>query len=176
MPTLKEKFYSALEEAAATEEEVMQEFKDDDFRWAETKLGEDSPTGKPRIYINHKKFKKNPDTGENYVKEMLVGEGLHLLKEIDPERAETIYQAAVSDPKTLQWLKESYKHEQETRQEARPFDQWVKHSRLDQVVGGYLLGGEKSSIPTMKAWPTQRLPYGTTFKAELDKLKSDLGL
>jgi hypothetical protein len=36
-------------------------------------------------------------------------EGLHLIKEIDPERAERLYQSAVTDPSTLGWLKESYK-------------------------------------------------------------------
>ena len=171
--TFKDKFFKTLEESLATPEEIEQEFSNDDFRWAETKIGEDSPTGKPRIYINHSRFKQNPDTGENYVKEMLIGEGLHLIKEIDPERADKLYETAISDPPVLNWLKESYKYEQD-RGEKRPFDQWVKHSRLDQIIGGYLLGGEKSSVPTMKGWPTERLPYGTEFKNELEKLKADL--
>jgi len=173
--TLKDKFYRLLEESVAPAEESLKEFADDDFRWAETKTGDDSPTGKPMIYINHKKFQKNPDTGQNYVKEMLIGEGLHLIKEIDPERAEKLYESAVNDPDVNKWLKESYKYEQ-NRGENRPFEQWVKTSRLDQIVGGYLLGGEQSSVPTMKVWPKDRLPYGTKFKAELEKLKKDLDL
>ena len=173
--TFKDKFYDALKQYEATEEESAAEFADNDFRWAETKIGEDSPTGTPKIYINHKKFKGNPDTGKNYIEEMLIGEGLHLIKEIDPSRAEKLYLTAVNDPQVLNWLRESYRHEQ-NRGEQRPFDQWVKHSRLDQIIGGYLLGGKNSSVPTMQAWPTERLPYGTKFKAELEKLKQDLGL
>ena len=173
--TFKDKFFNALEQYQATEEESAAEFKDNDFRWAETKIGDDSPTGTPKIYINHQKFKDNADTGQNYVQEMLIGEGLHLIKEIDPERAEKLYKTAVNDPQVLNWLKESYRYEQ-NRGEERPFDQWVKHSRLDQIIGGYLLGGKNSSVPTMQAWPTERLPYGTKFKTELEKLKQDLGL
>ena len=173
--TFKDKFYRIIEEYKATNEESAAEFKENDFRWAETKIGEDSPTGKPKIYINHKAFKNNPDTGENYEKEMLIGEGLHLIKEIDPKKADKLYDAAINDPPVLNWLKESYRYEQ-NRGEQRPFEQWVKASRLDQIIGGYLLGGKKSSVPTMQAWPTERLPYGTKFKDELEKLKKELEL
>mgnify|MGYP005997853117 CR=1 FL=1 len=174
MSDFKTKFYSAINEAVVSPEEAQQEFGEEDFRWAETKTGYDSPTGKPQIYINDAKFKRF-NAGPNYRNEMLIGEGLHLIKEIDPERAERLYQSAVTDPSTLGWLKESYKREAE-RGEKRPFDKWVKHSRLDQIIGGYLLGGNKSSVPTMRDWPTERLPYGKQFKIELEKLKADLGL
>lgn len=173
--TFKDKFFKVIEEYKATDEESAAEFKEGDFRWAETKTGGDSPTGKPKIFINHKKFKENPDTGKEYVKEMLIGEGLHLIKEIDPTKAEQLYNAAINDPPVLKWLKESYRYEQ-NRGEQRPFEKWVKTSRLDQVIGGYLLGGKKSSVPTMQGWPTERLPYGTKFKDELEKLKKELGL
>jgi len=174
MSDFKTKFYSAINEAVVSPEEAQQEFGEEDFRWAETKIGDDSPTGKPQIYINDAKFKRF-NAGPNYRKEMLIGEGLHLIKEIDPERAERLYQSAVTDPVTRGWLKESYKREAE-RGEKRPFDKWVKHSRLDQIIGGYLLGGNKSSVPTMRDWPTERLPYGKQFKTELEKLKKDLDL
>ena len=173
--SFKDQFYKAIEDATVPREETESEFADDDFRWAETQRGDDSPTGKPRILINHKAFAKNPDTGPDYEKEMLIGEGLHLIKERDPPRAERLYQSAVNDPAVLGWLKESFVREQ-NRGEKRPFESWVKHSRLDQIIGGFLLGGENSSVPTMKAWPTARLPYGTDFKQELETLKTDLGL
>ena len=173
--SFKDKFFGALQQYQATEEESAAEFEGNDFRWAETKMGDDSSTGMPKIYINHQKFKDNPDTRENYVQEMLIGEGLHLIKEIDPERAENLYTAAVNDPDVLGWLKESYRYEQ-NRGEERPFEQWVKHSRLDQIIGGYLLGGKNSSVPTMQSWPTERLPYGTKFKAEVENLRKDSGL
>jgi len=174
MPDFKTKFYKAIEEAVVSPEEASQEFGEEDFRWAETRMGEDSPTGRPQIYINDSKFQKF-NAGPNYKKEMLIGEGLHLLKEIDPERAERLYQSAVNDPATLGWLKESFKREAE-RGEQRTFEKWVRTSRLDQIVGGYLLGGKNSSVPTMRDWPTERLPYGKTFKAEIEKLKADLDL
>lgn len=173
--TFKDKFFKVIEEYKATDEESAAEFKEGDFRWAETKIGDDSPTGKPKIFINHKKFKDNPDTGKDYVKEMLIGEGLHLIKEIDPKKADQLYKSAINDPPVLNWLKESYRYEQ-NRGEQRPFEQWVKASRLDQVIGGYLLGGKNSSVPTMQGWPTERLPYGTKFKDELEKLKKELKL
>ena len=174
MSDFKTKFYSAINEAVVSPEEAQQEFGEKDFRWAETKIGGDSPTGKPQIYINDAKFKKF-NAGPDYRKEMLIGEGLHLIKEIDPERAERLYQSAVTDPVTLRWLLESFKREAE-RGEERRFDKWVKHSRLDQIIGGYLLGGKKSSVPTMRDWPTDGRRYGKQFKTELEKLKKDLDL
>ena len=175
MSDFKTKFYSAIKEAEVSPEEAKQEFKKDDTRWGETKMGEDSPTGKSQIYINHDRFKRF-NAGPNYRKEMLIGEGIHLLKELDPERAEQLYQSAINDPDVLKWLQESYKRVTECDGEVRPFDKWVKHSRLDQIIGGYLLGNKKSSIPTMRDWPTERLPYGSQFKTEVEKLKKDLDL
>ena len=48
--TFKDKFYAAIDAAKATEE-MAREFKEGDGR-----CNEDSPTGKPKIYINHNKF------------------------------------------------------------------------------------------------------------------------
>ena len=47
MPDFKTKFYKAIEEAVVSPEEASQEFGEEDFRWAETRMGEDSPTGLP---------------------------------------------------------------------------------------------------------------------------------
>mgnify|MGYP003641686096 CR=1 FL=1 len=168
----KDKFYKAVNEAYDPEANI---FSQNDFRFAETQRGEDSPTGKTRIVLNHNKLKKS-GAGTNYVNEMLIGEGLHLIKDIDPARANRLYDKAINDPPVLNWLKESYKREQQSNDEKRSFDKWVKTSRLDQIIGGYLLGGSSSSIPTMKAWPVDKLPYGTEFKKELDILKVDLDL
>ena len=62
-----------------------------DGRWGETKLGEDSPTGKPKIYINHNKFKRNPETGKDYEQEMLIGEGIHLIKDFLTRKERSAY-------------------------------------------------------------------------------------
>ena len=61
-----------------------------------------SPTGKPKIYINHNKFKEIPK--QERMSEMLVGEGIHLIKDFDP-RAERLYRTAISDPGVLSWLR-----------------------------------------------------------------------
>ena len=58
--SFKDQFYKAIEDATVPREETESEFADDDFRWAETQRGDDSPTGKPRILINHKAFAKTP--------------------------------------------------------------------------------------------------------------------
>jgi len=183
--TFKDKFYKLIEEYKATDEESAAEFKEGDFRWGETKLSEDSPTGKPKIYINHKKFKNDPNTGKNYEREMLIGEGIHLLKDIDPERADRLYKTAISDPGVLRWLKDSYAQEVTNNnnipnEQKRSFENYVKVSRLDQIIGHYLLANKNASVPTNRQWPTQRLVergfYGTKFKDELDKLKKELDL
>tara|TARA_R100001510_G_C7559104_1_gene139828 strand:- start:112 stop:675 length:564 start_codon:yes stop_codon:yes gene_type:complete len=183
--TFRDKFYEAVNAAKATDEEMAEEFKEDDFRWGETKIGDDSPTGKTKIYINHDKFKNDPNTGKDYEREMLIGEGIHLLKEIDPERADRLYKIAISDPGVLRWLKDSYAREVTNNnnipnEQKRSFENYVRVSRLDQIVGHYLLADKNASVPTNRQWPTQRLVerglYGTKFKDELDRLKSDLEL
>ena len=183
--TFKDRFYAAIDAAKATDEEMAEEFKNNDFRWGETKLGDDSPTGRPKIYINHNKFKNDPNTGKNYEREMLIGEGIHLLKDIDPERADRLYKTAISDPGVLRWLKDSYAREVTNNnsipnEQKRSFENYVKVSRLDQIIGHYLLANKNASVPTNRQWPIERLVergfYGTKFKDELDRLKTDLEL
>lgn len=166
--------------ALATEQESRNYFTKgrDDFRWAETVLPEDSPTGKLVIYINHDKFRSHPGTGPNYQQEILIGEALHLLKIYDPKKAERLYQTAINDPKVSNWLKESYDFEssRENNPETRPFDEYVKTSRLDQIIGGYFLGGKDSPIPTMQTWNVDDLSYSPEFKKELNSLGTDLNI
>lgn len=152
------------------------EFKEDDFRWAETKVGEDSPTGNAQFFINHKKFEKAGARRSEYEPAMLLGESLHVLKSKDPERYDKLYDSAMSDPQTSAWLKKSYEHSKKEYGEKRPFEKWVRQSRLDQVIGGYFFGGKDSPIPTMREWDRQKLPYGTKFREEVEGLGYDLGL
>ena len=58
--------------------------------------------------------------------------------------------------------------------EQRPFEEWYPKSRFDQVMGGYLFGGDPD-IPSMKTW-NRDLPYGDEFITELEILRKDLGL
>ena len=183
--TFKDRFYAAIDAAKATDEEMAEEFKEGDGRWGETKLGEDSPTGRPKIYINHKKFKRNPETGKDYEQEMLIGEGIHLIKDFDPQRAERLFRTAISDPGVLSWLREGYdleviKNDRIPDNQKRSFENYVRYSRLDQIIGHYLLGNKNSSVPTNRSFPVQKFVdagrYGTKFKDELDRLKTDLEL
>ena len=171
--SFKHRFDSAVTEASGNEKDWAGEFSENDRRYAETKRGEDSPTGQSQIYINKQKLEDAGAT-EGYMKDMLTGEGLHLLKDIDPQRHNSIVSTALAEPTVMEWAQDSYKHEV-MRGETRQFMDWFINSRLDQVIGGYMFGGKESPIPTMRGWSTGTLPYGTKFKKELERLKSDLG-
>ena len=51
----------------------------------------------------------------------------------------------------------------------------VKKSWFDQLVGGYLLGGKKANIGTLKnrEWNKESKVYGTTFKKELENFSKN---
>tara|TARA_R110000824_G_scaffold20522_5_gene77229 strand:- start:2507 stop:3112 length:606 start_codon:yes stop_codon:yes gene_type:complete len=179
--TLKEKLLGSAR--LATPAESAEFFDDDDFRWAETLSGDDA-NGEPVIYINDKKFKDAGST--NYRDKMHLLESLHRLKDVDKERYDTLFNAAVTNPEYQKWAQESYEH---TRNqsfnkdnndfitnpgylETRNFDDWHSQSRFDQVMGGYLMSGDKD-IPTAKNW-SRDLPFGDDFKKELELLEQDL--
>jgi hypothetical protein len=179
----------------ANEAEGRSFFKPNDFRWAETLQGADSPTGRPKIYINDAKF--GAQGSENYRDKMVLLESLHLLKDVDTPRYKKIHNAAMSDSGYVDWAKKSYQHAQDeylhenarrkkptkaerkgtppepVYQETRSFDDWHKQSRLDQVIGGFLMAGDKD-IPTAKNW-SRNLPFGTGLTKELIELEKDLG-
>jgi hypothetical protein len=168
-PTLKEK----LERAArvASPEESAEYFSDpNDFRWAETDTEGDEPT----IYINDRKFSESG--AEGYRDKIASLERLHLLKDVDPERYDQIYAAAMSSPEYKQWAEESYQHALDSPDygEERGFDDWHRQSRFDQVMGGYLMSGDKN-IPTAKNW-TRNEPYGDALRKELERLEIDMGM
>jgi hypothetical protein len=172
-PTFKERFNAASKASIAPESEWAAEFSPSDFRYAETYRGEDSPTGKTVTYINRKKFEDAGAT-EGYVDEIIFGETLHQLRDIDPERHKRLLDASRSEPEVMAWARDSYKRAQ-SEGEKRDFDSWWVNSRLDQVIGGYIQGGKNSSMPTMRGWDRDSLPYGTQFKGEIDNLMADLG-
>jgi hypothetical protein len=172
----------------ASDEEIEEEFSPNDFRWGETKMGDDSPSDKPTVYINKKKFAEElgqEELTEEQINKYILGESLHNLKGVDPERYDRLYRSAMGSPKYRQWLKDSYKHSLKRGTnygdlpeyvETRPIDQWHKESRFDQILGGYIDAGDPD-YPTLKNW-SRDLPFGSPqpitgrnrFREELDDL------
>ena len=163
----------------ASKKESEAFFKPDDFRWSETLTGDDSPEGKPVIYINDKKFQ---DSGaSNYRDKAALSESIHLLKDVNPDYYNRLLHTALSDPNTEGWLRDSYAREtagekaplesirDTTGGEKRPFDEWLRKSRLDQVIGGYMFAGDEA-FPTMKDWNRDELPFGS-LRPELERIR-----
>ena len=157
---------------AAPEQEAL-EFSTEDFRYAETRLGDDSPTGQPLVFINEAKLRAEGAT-DAFIEKMMQGEALHNLKNIDPERYQTLKDAAFSSQEYLKWASASYERARDAG-EKRSFRDWHDVSRFDQVIGGYLYA-QDPDIPTMANWSREDLPFGEPLKQELEKLANDLGL
>jgi hypothetical protein len=146
-------------------------FTEDDQRWAETQTGEDSPTGQDRILINDRKFQESG--AQDYHDEMVFGESLHRLKQVDPERYDRIYNTAQQSEPYMNWARASYDRSREQYGEERSFEDWHKHSRFDQVIGGFLLS-ESQNLPSMQGWERGSLPLGPELRGELELLERDL--
>lgn len=152
-----------------------EEFVENDFRWAESKGGEDrgdQSDEKMEIYINRSKFEAAG--AGNYEDKVILGESLHNLKNVEPERYERMEQAALGDESYRRWAEESYQRAL-TEGEMRPFAEWHRHSRFDQVIGGYLFAGDED-LPTMRDWRREDLPWGKPLEGELKKLAKDLDM
>ena len=177
MDNLAKKIAFSIQQAKVPEEEAKAYFGADpakDYRWGETLLFDDSPTGQPRILINHQKHRE-AGSGPDYVREQEFGEGLHFLKYLDPGMFNDLYLTAISEEEPRRWLEDSYQRAIGEYGEKRSFEDFVKHSRLDQVIGGYLLGGKDSNIETMHDWH-KGLPFGEKFRSKLENLGSVLGI
>jgi len=146
-------------------------FTEDDQRWAETQLGEDSPTGQDRILVNDRKFESAG--AQDYRDEVVLGESLHRLKTVDPERYERMYNTAQQSEPYMDWARASYDMARERYGEERPFEDWHRHSRFDQVIGGFLLS-ESQNMPSMQGWERGMLPLGDELRGELEQLENDL--
>ncbi len=162
---LKERLLSSVNIAT----DPSTEFEPDDFRWGETRF--DEAEDKPTVYINHAKFQAAGASG--YEDKALLGESLHNLKNVDPERYDRLKKAAGQSHEYMKWAKESYKLAKEEGEE-RSFEDWHNVSRFDQVVGGYLFA-QDPSLPTMANWSREELPFGDDFRKELDDLEKALG-
>ena len=180
MADLQKAIAFAIQQSKTTPEESREFFRSlpDDARdriWAETQIFDDSPTKLPRTLINYDKFEKDGRAGKDYVRELQFGEALHLLKYIDPARYQDLYRTAMREEEPRKWLEDAYSRAKEGYGETRSFPDFVRRSRLDQVIGGYISGGKNSNIPTMREW-NKDLPYGKEFRKKLEDLKTDLGI
>ena len=99
---------------------------------------------------------------------------MHLLKYISPESFNDLYATAMSEKEPRRWLEESYQHAVNDG-EKRRFEDFVRYSRLDQVIGGYIQGSKNSNIPTMRKGWDKNLPYGRQFREKLKNLETQLG-
>ena len=154
----------------ATPEQELLEFKKDDRRNAESKLDEDSPSKQDMYYINpNRKF------SEQQQKELILGESLHRLKKVKPELYNNIYNKALADKDVSSWLKNSYNVVTKDPEinEKRPYEKWVRASRLDEIIGAYVLGGNQSSLPSLQDWDIDKLPYGS-IRIDLENIKQQL--
>ena len=177
MANLQKKLAFAIQQAKVPAAEAQQYFDANPARnrmWGETQAFDDSPTGKPRILINRRKFEE-AGAGEDYVREGEFGEGLHFLKYIAPEVFNDLYVTAMSEQEPRRWLEEAYKRSVKEG-ETRRFEDFVRYSRLDQVIGGYISGDENSNMPTMRTGWNKELPFGKIFRSKLEDLKSQLGI
>lgn len=66
----------------------------------------------------------------------------------------------IADPETGEKIAEEYR-------ETRPIDKWWEESRFDQLVGGWVVGGPNSKLPTLQQGWDKDNKWGTGFKKEL---------
>jgi len=122
-------------------------------------------------YINEQKLREGGSTG-NFEGDMFFGEALHRLNETSPYWHNRLKESANKDKEVQKWKKDSYEYAKLTG-ETREINDWWNTSRLDQVIGGYLLGGENANVHTMRKW-SKDLPFGTIFRNELEEFKQAL--
>jgi len=143
-------------------------------RWGETLTGEDSPIpGKTLVYVNDGKFVKH-GAAEDYRDKAVLGEALHMLKAVDPDRWNRMRLSALKSPEYLNWTKNSYQRSV-AEGEKRPFEKWHDVSRFDQVIGGYLFAKDPA-FPSMADWSRTDMPYGKELVKELEQLRKDLDI
>jgi len=159
----------------ATPEQSSSYFDQNDFRWMETLKGSDSPTGRPLIHINDRKYEQaqGRKITDSQRQKIIFAESLHNLKDVDPSRHQALLDAAINNNEFMDWANKSYDYSKKDG-EKRPFEEWLRTSRFDQVIGGYLFAGDKD-FPTMKDWDRSE-PYGDELRTGLEQLRIDLDM
>ena len=150
----------------------------DKYGNSETQTGEDSPTGKPIVYINDKIY-RTPAVQER----MIAAESIHLLKHVDPERFKDLMDTAKNDPVYMAGAEHSYKvvtgeeadeHgiKRTENLEERDFAPWHRSSRFDQFIGGYINAGDPE-IPTMRGWNRETMRMGPELRSKLEAFRQE---
>jgi hypothetical protein len=151
-----------------------------DYDHSETKYGEDSDTGKPVIYVNPDQYPEGSASRDKMIK----GEALHLLKLKEPKLHKDLMDTALKDPEYMKAARHSFdvvrglkpdeegNYVPEERREKRDFDKWHTVSRFDQVMGGYILAGDKD-IPTMKNWNRDNMRMGPELRRKMEVLAKE---
>ena len=150
----------------------------DEYGNSETLTGEDSPTGKPIVYINDKIY-KNPAVQER----MIAAESIHLLKQVDPERFKDLMDTAKNDPVYMAGAEHSFdvargkaadEHgiKKTENLEERNFDDWHRISRFDQFIGGYINAGDPE-IPTMRNWNRETMRMGPELRSKIEAFRKE---
>lgn len=142
--------------------------------WGETAFGDDRlnpPDDRPQVLINTKAFEA-AGSSPAYFDMAVLMESLHNLKNVEPERYERIYAAAMGDEGYRYWAQEAALTEGIAPED---FEEWHRRSRFDQVIGGYL-NAQNPDFPSMMNWRRDDLPWGEKLEAELKKLAIDLDM
>ena len=181
-PSLKQRLRESAD--LASREEAREEFKENDFRWMETLKGDDIKTrkdkSKPVVYINYDKWEnelpddrlKNGKLPPELVDKYFLADTLHNLESVDPEMYQKLWDAATGSEAYMDWARNSYEWERANNNERRPFDKYLKTSRFDQTLGGYLYAGDPD-FPTLQPWSRTEMP-GYSESPEFTRLLNEL--
>ena len=148
----------------ATPEEEEKFFKDHKFI-AEVKGN--------KIYLDESRM-----SSQEEIDDMFFMETFHNLDKVDPELYNKLFTASENDPSMQAWKERSYKYVKENNNEKRNMEEWWKESYFDQLLMGYVFGGDDSNIPTLRENFSQGVNdqrFGTIFKKEADNFYKLLG-
>ena len=107
-----------------------------------------------------------------------MAETMHNLEDVDPEIYQKLWDAATGSEAYMDWAANSYEWDQKNNNERRPFDKYLKTSRFDQTLGGYLYAGDPD-FPTLQPWSRTEMPgYAESpeFTRLLNELATQLGI
>ena len=148
----------------ATPEEEAEFFKNHEHK-AEVKGN--------KIYLNESRM-----SSQEEIDDMFFMETFHNLDIVDPEIYDKLFTASENDPSMQAWKERSYKYVTKKEGEERDIEDWWKESYFDQLLMGYVFGGDDSNIPTLRDNFSQGVNdqrFGTIFKKEADSFYKLLG-
>ena len=164
--------------ASPAETKLAQPFgKDNNQYWGEfisKHKGTQSTRMQPTVHINKQRYEKSlgRKVTPKQMRKYALSESLHNLKNVEPETYYNLRVAALRNPDYRNWVMDSYKNHAVPKEgEERDLDEWEQDSRFDQIVSGYVFGGDPD-FPSMEDWNAYDMPYSGAFRDELSKLKA----